>query len=66
MPQTTPPPGHVPVRLSIRPDEIRHVPADEARILRQQGLLVEDEAPAAGAKPDAKAPAGKPGAGKDT
>ena len=58
MPQSSPPPGHVPVRLSIRPGEITHVPEDEVPILRQQGLLAEDE-PAAPAEP--KAPAAKPG-----
>jgi hypothetical protein len=61
-PRSEPPPGTVPVRLTIRPGETAYVPEDEVPILRQQGLLVEDDqAPAAGA--EIKAPKS---AGKDT
>lgn len=37
----------VQVRLSIRPDELTEVDADEIPNLRSQGLLIEDSAPKA-------------------
>lgn len=63
MPQPAgPPPGHVRVRLSHRPDEDHDVPEDEVPILRQQGLLVENagaDEGTAGKAAGAKAAAGK-------
>lgn len=51
MGKPAPPPGHVAVRFSIRPDEEAFVPEDEVPILRQQGLLAEPAAPAADKTP---------------
>lgn len=60
MPQpAAPPPGHTAVRLTIRPDDTVHVPDDEVPVLRQQGLLKENE-PGTGTETSAgKTPAGK-------
>jgi len=62
----TKPPGKVRVRTKFRPHEEIEVREDEMAVLRQQGLLVEDEpgkkAPDAGAEGKASA---KGAAGKD-
>ena len=47
------------VRLTIRPDELTVVPADEIPHLRGSGLLIEDEPGPAAAKAPGK-PADKP------
>jgi hypothetical protein len=50
------------VRLTIWPDEVKEVPAEEVPILRAQGLLIEDDGTAGSASDDSRPPRAAAGA----